>query len=247
ERHFIQRSDPRFPARDAAAFASEHLYNAARSVTQQDVIHEGHIATDAERARDLKTRPAYRASPATVAQRVLRQVAHAWSSTFAACYAWQTNPTHVLGHPQLPQLPQLPQARFIQMLTYRAELVGVQVRISEESSTSKASFLDAHLLPVYAAALLAPVFSGRRVQRGRYRATDGHPHPRSGDGAYTIVRQGASDAFAHGSSGCVVYPVRLAVYTVFGRPKIRNYDGINQHTIRDRSAFSACIQPFRKG
>ena len=56
-------------------------------------------------------------------------------------------------------------ARFIAMLTYTAELVGIRATITEESSTSKASFLDADPLPVYGAADI-PAFSGRRVKRG---------------------------------------------------------------------------------
>ena len=43
----------------------------------------------------------------------------------------------------------MPHARFIEMLTYKAELVGIQVIVTEESYTSKASFLDADPLPVY--------------------------------------------------------------------------------------------------
>ena len=43
----------------------------------------------------------------------------------------------------------IPHARFIEMLTYKAELVGIQVIVTEESYTSKASFLDGDPLPVY--------------------------------------------------------------------------------------------------
>ena len=67
---------------------------------------------------------------------------------------------------------QVPHARFIAMLAYKAELVGIQVHLTEESSTSKASFLDADPLPVYGVAEV-PAFSGRRVKRGLYRAADG--------------------------------------------------------------------------
>ena len=42
----------------------------------------------------------------------------------------------------------VPHARFIEMLAYKAELVGLQVVETEESYTSKASFLDADALPV---------------------------------------------------------------------------------------------------
>jgi putative transposase len=43
---------------------------------------------------------------------------------------------------------QIPHARFISMLTYKAELVGITVLLTEESYTSKASFLDRDPLPV---------------------------------------------------------------------------------------------------
>ena len=60
----------------------------------------------------------------------------------------------------------IPHARFIDMLTYKAELVGIQVEIQEESYTSKASFLDLDPIPTY-----KPdddteyTFSGKRIGR----------------------------------------------------------------------------------
>src|SRR5262249_650791 len=39
----------------------------------------------------------------------------------------------------------VPPARFIALLTYTAEVVGIQVQITEESSTSQASFLSGQL------------------------------------------------------------------------------------------------------
>ncbi|HST87468.1 MAG TPA: IS200/IS605 family accessory protein TnpB-related protein, partial [Ktedonobacterales bacterium] len=105
----------------------------------------------------------------------------------------------------------VPHARFIEMLTYKAELVGIQVIVTEESYTSKASFLDADPLPVYNAARSdQPRFSGRRVKRGLYRAADGRPINADVNGAYNIIRKVAPEAFAQGSRGCVVHPVRLA-------------------------------------
>jgi putative transposase len=103
----------------------------------------------------------------------------------------------------------VPHARFIAMLSYKAELVGIQVMVTEESYTSQASFLDADPLPVYGSAE-APAFSGRRVKRGRYRAADGTPINADVNGAYHIMRKGAPEAFAQGSSGCVVHPMQLA-------------------------------------
>ncbi len=104
----------------------------------------------------------------------------------------------------------IPHTRFIAMLTYKAELVGIRVRITEESYTSKASFLDADPLPVYNAAQPAPAFSGRRVKRGLYRAADGRHINADVNGAYNIIRKVAPDAFVRGGRGCVVHPVRLA-------------------------------------
>ena len=53
-----------------------------------------------------------------------------------------------LGRRTNQQFVALPHARFIEMLTYKAELVGVTVIVTEESYTSKASFLDADPLPL---------------------------------------------------------------------------------------------------
>jgi putative transposase len=105
----------------------------------------------------------------------------------------------------------VPHARFIAMLSYKAELLGIQVRITEESYTSKASFLDADPLPVYDPTQPAPTFSGGRVKRGLYRAADGRHINADANGSYNIIRKVAPDAFARGSRGCVVHPVRLAV------------------------------------
>jgi hypothetical protein len=43
----------------------------------------------------------------------------------------------------------LTRAHFIEMITYKATLVGIRVEVREESYTSKASFLDLDEIPVY--------------------------------------------------------------------------------------------------
>jgi len=121
EQHRIDRHDARFAAIDAAAFASKHLDNAALYVTRQAFIHEQRIVTYEELARSLKTYAEYRALPAKVAQWVLRQVALAWTSYFAACQAWRANPTMFQGHPKLPKyLPK--QGR--NLLTYTEQAIS---------------------------------------------------------------------------------------------------------------------------
>ena len=110
----------------------------------------------------------------------------------------------------------IPHARFIDMLTYKAALVGITVEVTEESYTSKASFLDLDPLPTY-----TPndeeehVFSGKRIgKRNRlYRTKDGRTICADVNGAYNILRKRRPDVFseAKGVAGYVVHPVRLAV------------------------------------
>jgi putative transposase len=397
ERHVIKRTDARFGAIDAAAFASKNLYNAANYVIRQSFISEGVFLDYYEMHRRMKGHEVYQALPAKVAQWVLRILDKNWQSFFAAKAAWQADPSKFLGRPKLPSykdkqqgrnllvytaqalsIPALrqgliapsmlditvrtkqqnvqqarivprhgyyvvevvyerepvqaavdpalyagvdigidnlatltstkvgfaprvvngrpvksinqfynkrraelqsqlgeshtsqrlerlttqrtrridhelhsasrriidllvaegigtlvigknplwkqevnlgrrtnqnfvsiPHARFIAMLMYKAELVGIQVIVTEESYTSKASFLDGDILPAYDTAKPAPTFSGRRVKRGLYRAADGTPINADVNGAYNIMRKVAPEAFAQGSRGCVVHPMRL--------------------------------------
>ncbi len=393
EHHRIDCHDPRFAAIDAAAFASKNLYNAVLYVTRQAFIHQQRIITYEELARDLKASAAFRALPAKVAQWVVRQVTLAWKSYFAACAAWETDPSRFLGHPKLPKyldklgrnlltyteqaisraprnrgfivpsgltvrvqtrqtaidqvrivphashytveviyerpvtlanvdpsrvaavdigvnnlaavtfnqpglmpflvqgrplkaisqwynkrraclqakLPTgvfvsrqleiltdkrarqinhylhvasrrivewlikqrigtlvigkndgwkqqialgkrtnqnfvfIPHARFIAMLRYKAELVGVQVMVSEESYTSKCSFLDLEPVGKHA------VYAGKRIKRGLFRASTGRCLNADINAAYNIMRKVVPNAFGNGIGGVVVHPVRIAL------------------------------------
>jgi len=109
---------------------------------------------------------------------------------------------------------QIPHARFITMLTYKAELVGIQVVIGEESYTSKASFLDNDPIPTYGKVKEEPVFSGRRVKRGLYKAANGRKINADVNGSYNILRKVAPNAlWGKGVEDCVVNPVPLQVQT----------------------------------
>jgi putative transposase len=110
----------------------------------------------------------------------------------------------------------IPHARFIEMLSYKAALVGIHVEVQEESYTSKASFLDLDPIPTY-----TPhddtqyTFSGKRMgPRNRlYRTKDGRKICADVNGAYNILRKRMPDAFseAKGVAGYVVHPGRLAI------------------------------------
>src|SRR6266566_2047408 len=108
----------------------------------------------------------------------------------------------------------IPHARFIDMLSYKAALVGIQVEVREESYTSKASFLDLDPIPDYKPnAEERHVFSGKRIGRRNrlYRTKDGRKICADVNGAYNILRKSRPDAFAKGIAAYVVQPLRLAI------------------------------------
>jgi putative transposase len=112
----------------------------------------------------------------------------------------------------------IPHARFIDMLTYKASLVGIQVEAQEESYTSKASFLDLDPLPIYKPNDETEyTFSGKRIGRRNrlYRTKDKRIICADVNGSYNILRKSKPDAFAHadakGIAAYVVQPLRLAI------------------------------------
>jgi putative transposase len=119
-----------------------------------------------------------------------------------------------MGRKNNQQFVQLPHARFIDQLTYKAQLVGIKVVIQEESYTSKASFLDSDPLPTYQANRTEkPIFSGTRTARSWYRASDGTIIHADINGSFNILRKSNSDLLqvGRGVAGAAVRPRRLAV------------------------------------
>lgn len=99
----------------------------------------------------------------------------------------------------------IPHARFIDMLMYKAKLVGVNVIITEESHTSKCSFLD--LEPIYH----HDNYAGRRIHRGMFRSATGKLINADLNSAYNMIRKVAPSAFANGVEDVAVHPVALAI------------------------------------
>ncbi len=101
---------------------------------------------------------------------------------------------------------QIPHARFIDLLTYKCQLVGIYVILTEESYTSKCSFLDDESIGKH------EQYVGKRVKRGLFRAASGKRLNADVNGSYNILRKVVPDAFGQGDSGCrVVHPSSLAV------------------------------------
>ncbi|BCL79589.1 transposase [Ktedonobacteria bacterium brp13] len=111
----------------------------------------------------------------------------------------------------------IPHHRFIEMLRYKAQLVGVIVVVREESYTSKASFLDLDEIPNYDPKRTEkPAFSGQRETRGLYRASDGRRIQADVNGSYNILRKefphAFSESFLRGGQeilGAAVHPRQL--------------------------------------
>lgn len=112
---------------------------------------------------------------------------------------------------------QIPHARFIEMLQYKAQLVGITVIVREESYTSKASFLDLDPIPSYDPKRSGKhQFSGKREKRGLYRAKDGRRIHADVNGSYNTLRKEFPHAFSKSQvrpgqeiGGCAVAPCRL--------------------------------------
>ncbi|MGK7945816.1 MAG: RNA-guided endonuclease TnpB family protein, partial [Microcystaceae cyanobacterium] len=90
-------------------------------------------------------------------------------------------------------------------------LVGIKVIVTEESYTSKASFLDGDAIPVYQKEDKGekPVFQGKRVKRGLYCAQSGNLIQADVNGSLNIMRKAIPNAFCYGIEGVVVHPVRI--------------------------------------
>ncbi|NET15882.1 MAG: IS200/IS605 family element transposase accessory protein TnpB, partial [Okeania sp. SIO1H6] len=103
---------------------------------------------------------------------------------------------------------QIPHHKFIEQLTYKAELVGIKVIINEESYTSKASFLDLDNIPNYQKGVKHK-FSGQRIKRGLYKSKNGLLINPDLNGSYNILRKAVPNAYADGIEGLGVVPFRV--------------------------------------
>ena len=97
----------------------------------------------------------------------------------------------------------LPDARFVEMLHYKAELVGIQVMLTEESYTSECSCLDGEPLAHQEQC------AGGRVKRRPFLSATGKRLNADVNGAYNTLVQVVPNAVRNGREGAVVHPVRL--------------------------------------
>lgn len=118
-----------------------------------------------------------------------------------------------IGKKNNQQFTQIPHAKLINLLTYKARLAGIEVVLTEESYTSRASALDGDKLPTYGLqSSQKPVFSGKRVKRGLYKTSTGKTINADTNGSINIARKVIPNAF-EGIEGLPFIPVVLGLWT----------------------------------
>ncbi len=124
EQHVIARRDPRFALIDQAAFAAKNLYNLANYLIRQSFIWEKRYLGYAAIYHQVKHTDAYRALPCKVSNDILRQLDKNWRAFFAACEAYQEDPSKFVGRPKLPGYKDKEQGRFL--LTYDLQAISLR-------------------------------------------------------------------------------------------------------------------------
>ena len=120
---------------------------------------------------------------------------------------WKTDIN--LGKQTNQNFVSIPHSGLIEMLEYKARLVGITVIVQEESYTSRSSFLDLDPIPVYGKTDKDPVFTGQRIKRGLYKISTGRLINSDVNGSYNILRKAIPNAFRDGIGSCVVQPRRV--------------------------------------
>jgi len=141
----------------------------------------------------------------------------------------------------------IPHAQLISLLTYKAQVAGIVVTLTEESYTSQASALDGDNLPTYNKKTEAkPVFSGKRVQCGLYRGSTGKIINADTNGSINIARKVIPD-FMKGIEGLPFIPVVLGLWTkILTLPDLKVRGFLIQRLTFKCCVLSAIFRPFNR-
>ncbi|KKM89488.1 hypothetical protein LCGC14_1248160 [marine sediment metagenome] len=109
-----------------------------------------------------------------------------------------------LGKKTTQQFVQLPFRMLIHYISYKAELIGIEVRIYEESYTSICSFLDQEPIQKHSR------YSGRRISRGLFQSQNGTLINADVNAGYNIIRKALPNApWVDGIEGVGFHPYCL--------------------------------------
>ena len=112
---------------------------------------------------------------------------------------------------------QIPTGRLKARIQQLCEVYGIKFVETEESYTSKASFLDSDSLPVYGEKPLCWEPSGKRIKRGLYRTSAGVMLNADCNGAANIIRKVAGTLgldLGGLSRGDLKTPLRFRFWTI---------------------------------
>ncbi len=123
---------------------------------------------------------------------------------------WKQNAN--IGKVNTQKFVSIPYNQFVEKVKYKAEEIGIRVIVTEESYTSKASFLDYDIVPTYKEKSKEKhEFSGKRIKRGLYKTKDGKLINADVNGALNIITKVVSDAFGTRDIGLVNSPQVLSI------------------------------------
>ena len=120
---------------------------------------------------------------------------------------------------------QVPTGKLKDRISQLCEQNGIRFVETEESYTSKASFIDSDSLPVFGAKPEGWEPSGKRPKRGLYRSSNGTKINADCNGAGNIIRKVAATLGINldgVSSGALKTPVRVRLWTVNESPALAN-------------------------
>jgi len=117
-----------------------------------------------------------------------------------------------LGSRNNQSFVQLPHTQFISMLSYKAQLKGINVLLTEESYTSKCSVIDNEMPKKH------DTYMGKRIKRGLFISSSGIKINADLNGAMNILKKVTADKLLNqnlketlGSKGQVIWPLKLQV------------------------------------
>jgi putative transposase len=122
-----------------------------------------------------------------------------------------------LGSKTNQKFVQIPTARLKDRISQLCEQYGIQFVETEESYTSKASFLDLDQLPTFGAKPEGWKESGKRVKRGLYRSKDGFRINADCNCAANILRKVAAKLSINldgVSRGALIAPLKARIWAV---------------------------------
>ena len=111
-----------------------------------------------------------------------------------------------LGKRNNQNFVQIPFAKLVSQITYKAELLGINVILEPESFTSRCSFLDNESIKMH------EKYQGKRICRGLYQSQEGIIINADVNGAYNILKKAVPKAIlADGIEGVGLHPYSIAI------------------------------------